>query len=89
MRGRSHRSRGSSPKLTNAWVSLGFLILMLVMLVLMKQRVAESAAGCFTRMSDAPGEDRIVVPREGTDKAGGNVLVVPPAAPDAGVTVPE
>ncbi len=63
---------------------------MLVMLLLMKERVADSAAGCFARMSDVPAEEQIVVPQAEANGAAGNVRVLPPAATqDAGAIVPE
>ncbi len=65
----------------NTYVSLGFLILMLTMVIFLKGQVADSAAGCFTRLSTPPEEERIVVPYD-PDAQTGNVRVV---VPDGGV----
>lgn len=69
----------------NTYVSLGFLVLMLTMILLLKGQVADSAAGCFTRLSEPPEEEQIVVP-QGAGGETGNVRVM---IPDADVLNPE
>ncbi len=82
----------------NTWISLGFLVLMLTMILLLKGQVADSAAGCFSRISTPPTEERIVVPEAPGET--GNVRVLVPAkdllvqdvrleAPDVSATSPE
>jgi hypothetical protein len=77
MRSRYRRPRPNPPNLLATWVSLGFLVLTLVMLLLMRERLADSAAGCFTRISEPAEEESIVVP-EAQEGAAGNVQVLVP-----------
>jgi hypothetical protein len=57
----------------NTWISLGFLVLLLAMILLLKGQVADSAAGCFSRISALPEEEQIVVPDAAEES--GNVRV--------------
>ena len=82
---RPRRPRPAPKSNLNTWVSLGFLVLMLTMVLLLKNHITNSAAGCFARISTPPEEQQIVVP-QAPEEALGNVRVV---IPDVRATGPE
>jgi hypothetical protein len=71
-----HRQRPEPPRLFNTWMTLGFLALMLIMLLMMRSQVADSAAGCFTNMT-APADQSLNLDTA-TDEESSNVRVIPP-----------
>jgi hypothetical protein len=82
----------------NTWISLGFLVLMLTMILLLKGQVANSAAGCFSRISAPPEEEQIVLPVAPEESGNVRVLILPKdvlipdvtvKSPDGGATIPE
>lgn len=72
-----HRQRPEPPRLFNTWMTLGLLVLMLVMLLMMRSRLADSAAGCFANMT-VPAEQSLDLESEGSVEETPNVRVIPP-----------
>jgi hypothetical protein len=74
---RYRRPANKPPRIFNAWMSLAFLILALVMLLIMKNRLADSAASCYVNMAPEPQTDiRLKVP--GDDETPNVRVVAPP-----------
>lgn len=80
MRGRRQRRPPASPvRLFNTWISLAFLVLALVLLLVMKSKLADTAASCYVNLAGAPAEQE-------QEPEVPNVIVTPPPPP---IEVPE
>jgi len=62
--------------------------MMLIMILLLKGQVAESAAGCFSRISAPPEEEQIVVPDVPEEEGNVRVIAPPTRTPAADVVSP-
>lgn len=98
---RFNRFRTSTPSSSlNAWMALMFLVFTLFTLVMMKDRIAEGAAGCFVQMTDSGVEpvqpppetpafrlERVPAASEPSPHSGPSPTVSPGQSSDAGTSV--
>lgn len=75
---RYRRTPNKRLRIFNAWMSLAFLILALVMILIMKERLADSAASCYVNMAPEP-ESKIRLKTPADEETPNVRVVVPPA----------